>query len=330
MSSEPEVRAVYCSVTLVCGASLARRRLRCGVATRLGSRVRSQGGRCCTSEGRQTAALLPRATHGRARDWVVQGCCAPCSIEGSAARKEGPCGPSKWRGDSRRELAIVVAAVGAGVIRVGRQQHDAAVERKCPQLDVEAGPVLVREGRAEPPFGSGPRKLGRSRGSADIQSAVDGTALTQFLPGQDIAMCVPCEWSFRKESGRAPGRRPRAAELRPRPVLQGGKSRSKEEGPCGPSKWRDDSRRELAILVAAVGAGVVRVGRQQHDAAVERKCPQLDVEARSVLVREGRADAASSSCLSCRCRRRIPRRCKRRAGWRDCGSGWSCRISFRD
>ena len=88
-----------------------------------------------------------------------------------------------WRGGSRPDLAILVAALAFGVGRVGRQQNDAAVDRECPQLDVETrsrrlsrraprrrpglgvsasafGAVrltLVREGRADAPSRSGPR-----------------------------------------------------------------------------------------------------------------------------------------------------------------------------
>jgi hypothetical protein len=56
--------------------------------------------------------------------------------------------------DAGVTTALTSALLGAR-LAVGREQHDAAVQREGVHFDVEAGAVLVREGEADSRPGSG-------------------------------------------------------------------------------------------------------------------------------------------------------------------------------
>jgi hypothetical protein len=75
-------------------------------------------------------------------------------------------------------VRVVVVGCVAALIR--RQQHDAAVERDRPQLDVEAGSFFVRKGGADSPCGSGPcYRVGVRTDDETFSLVVTGTVLTQ-------------------------------------------------------------------------------------------------------------------------------------------------------
>jgi hypothetical protein len=75
---------------------------------------------------------------------------------------------------------VHVVVVGCVAVLIRRQQNNAAIERDRPQLDVEARSLLMGEGGADSPCGSGPcYRVGVRTDDETFSLVVTGTVLTQ-------------------------------------------------------------------------------------------------------------------------------------------------------